>query len=149
MNANIRELKAKLSGVIRRVRAGETVTVSVRNRPVARIVPIARSGGLNELARTPGVAWKGGQAGGPAARRTSAARRSSFRLGGRGPALILYLDTSALVKLYVRERGSARVRAQVGKADAIATSVVAYAEARAAFARHAARAAGRTPSASS
>ena len=59
MDANIRELKAKLSGVIRRVRAGETVTVSVRNRPVARIVPIARSGGLNELARTPGVAWKG------------------------------------------------------------------------------------------
>ena len=49
--------------------------------------------------------------------------------------MILYLDTSALVKLYVRERGSAQVRARVGKADAIATSVVAYAEARAAFAR--------------
>lgn len=49
--------------------------------------------------------------------------------------MILYLDTSALVKLYVRERGSAEVRAQVDKADAIATSVVAYVEARAAFAR--------------
>ena len=49
--------------------------------------------------------------------------------------MILYLDTSALVKLYVRERGSVQVRAQVNKADAIATSVVAYAEARAAFAR--------------
>lgn len=49
--------------------------------------------------------------------------------------MILYLDTSALVKLYVRERGSAQLRAQVDKADAIATSVVAYAEARAAFAR--------------
>ena len=49
--------------------------------------------------------------------------------------MILYLDTSALVKLCVRERGSAQVRAQVNKADAIATSVVAYAEARAAFAR--------------
>ena len=61
MDANIRELKAKLSGVIRKVQAGETVTVSVRNRPVARIVPIARSGGLNELARTPGIAWKRGK----------------------------------------------------------------------------------------
>lgn len=61
MDASIRELKAKLSGVIRRVRAGETVTVSVRNRPVARIVPIARSGGLKELMRTPGIVWKGGK----------------------------------------------------------------------------------------
>ncbi|MGH8694308.1 MAG: PIN domain-containing protein [Burkholderiales bacterium] len=49
--------------------------------------------------------------------------------------MILYLDTSALVKLYVREQGSAQVRAHVNKADVIATSVVAYAEARAAFAR--------------
>lgn len=61
MDANIRELKAKLSGVIRRVQAGETVTVRVRNRPVARIVPIARSAGLGELARAPGIAWKGGK----------------------------------------------------------------------------------------
>lgn len=61
MDASIRELKAKLSGVIRRVQAGETVTVSVRNRPVARIVPIARSGGLKELMRTPGIVWKGGK----------------------------------------------------------------------------------------
>jgi predicted nucleic acid-binding protein len=49
--------------------------------------------------------------------------------------LILYLDTSALVKLYVRERGSAKVRRLVTAARAVATSIVAYAEARAAFAR--------------
>jgi predicted nucleic acid-binding protein len=49
--------------------------------------------------------------------------------------LILYVDTSALVKLYVREIGSAAVRAQSRRAGALATSVVAYAEARAAFAR--------------
>lgn len=49
--------------------------------------------------------------------------------------MILYLDTSALVKLYVRERGSARTRRQANGAHAIATSVVAYAEARAAFGR--------------
>lgn len=49
--------------------------------------------------------------------------------------MILYLDTSALVKLYVREPGTAAVRAHAAKAEALATSVVAYAETRAAFAR--------------
>jgi predicted nucleic acid-binding protein len=49
--------------------------------------------------------------------------------------LILYLDTSALVKLYVRELGSARVRRAVTKAEQVGTSRVAYPEARAAFAR--------------
>lgn len=49
--------------------------------------------------------------------------------------MILYLDTSALVKLYVREIGSVRVRNALQRATAAATSVVAYAEARAAFAR--------------
>lgn len=49
--------------------------------------------------------------------------------------MILYLDTSALVKLYVRERGSAQTRTQANRARALATSMVAYAEARAAFGR--------------
>lgn len=49
--------------------------------------------------------------------------------------MILYVDTSALVKLYVREPGSAALRAHAAKAGALATSVVAYAEIRAAFAR--------------
>ena len=51
--------------------------------------------------------------------------------------MILYLDTSALVKLYVREQGSARVRRALTKADQIGTSRVAHPEARAAFARRA------------
>lgn len=49
--------------------------------------------------------------------------------------MILYLDTSALVKLYVREDGSAPLRRRTGVAQALATSVVSYAEARAAFGR--------------
>ena len=47
----------------------------------------------------------------------------------------LYLDTSALVKLYIAEEGSPLARAAVGDARLVATSVVAYVEARAAFAR--------------
>ena len=49
--------------------------------------------------------------------------------------MIIYLDTSALVKLYVREAGSTEVQRWVASADAIATSIVAYAETRAAFSR--------------
>ena len=47
----------------------------------------------------------------------------------------LYLDTSALVKLYVDEEGAATVRSAVDQAELIATSAIAYVEARAAFAR--------------
>jgi predicted nucleic acid-binding protein len=49
--------------------------------------------------------------------------------------LIVYLDTSALVKLYVSEPGAEAVTAWVTEAEAAAVSWVAYAEARAAFAR--------------
>ena len=49
--------------------------------------------------------------------------------------MILYLDISAWVKLYVCEPGSKELRACAAKAEAMAASVVAYPEARAAFAR--------------
>jgi predicted nucleic acid-binding protein len=49
--------------------------------------------------------------------------------------VILYLDTSSLVKLYVDEPGSADVRRLVDQAEIVTASVVAYPEARAALAR--------------
>ena len=49
--------------------------------------------------------------------------------------MTLYLDTSSLVKLYIEEVGSDDVRSLVARAAVIATSVVAYAETRAALAR--------------
>jgi len=49
--------------------------------------------------------------------------------------LILYLDTSAWVKLYVQELGSKELRKYTTKAETLAASVVAYPEARATFAR--------------
>jgi predicted nucleic acid-binding protein len=49
--------------------------------------------------------------------------------------VILYLDTSSLVKLYLEEAHSELVREWVGAAEAIATSRVAYPEALSAFAR--------------
>lgn len=47
----------------------------------------------------------------------------------------LYLDTSALIKLYVAETGSPDVRRWVAAARRVATCRVAYPEARAALAR--------------
>lgn len=49
--------------------------------------------------------------------------------------MILYLDTSALVKLYIAEPGSGEVRKAVGAAQIVATSRLAYVEARAGIAR--------------
>lgn len=44
--------------------------------------------------------------------------------------MILYLDTSALVKLYVEEAGTVVVVARIEEAEAVTTARVTYAEAR-------------------
>ena len=49
--------------------------------------------------------------------------------------MILYLDTSALVKLHVAETDSAMIKKLVDAAEMTSTSRIAYVEARAAFAR--------------
>jgi predicted nucleic acid-binding protein len=49
--------------------------------------------------------------------------------------MILYLDTSTLVKLYVEEPDSQDVVDLVNASEVTSTSLIAYAEARAAFAR--------------
>jgi predicted nucleic acid-binding protein len=49
--------------------------------------------------------------------------------------MMLYLDTSALVKLYVDEPLSQELSAAVDESEAVATSLLAYVEAMAAFAR--------------
>ena len=49
--------------------------------------------------------------------------------------MILYLDTSDLVKLYVQEKNSEKTRGLVKSCEVITTSIISYVEARAAFAR--------------
>jgi predicted nucleic acid-binding protein len=49
--------------------------------------------------------------------------------------VILYLDTSALVKLYATEPGSAETERLVAVAAQVASNLIAYAETRAALAR--------------
>lgn len=49
--------------------------------------------------------------------------------------MILYLETSDLVKLYAEEPDSNEISGRVKAADIVATSILSYAEARAAFSR--------------
>jgi predicted nucleic acid-binding protein len=49
--------------------------------------------------------------------------------------LILYLDTSALIKLYAEEPETEEVRDAIGEAQVITTSEIGYVEARSALAR--------------
>lgn len=60
--AGIRELKAKLSAYLRKVRAGESVVVTDRGEPVARLVPVGRdvSETVRELMDAGLVEWDGG-----------------------------------------------------------------------------------------
>lgn len=51
--------------------------------------------------------------------------------------MIAYVDTSALVKLYVSEVGSPEAREKLDRANSLATSQVTYVEVRAAIARRA------------
>lgn len=49
--------------------------------------------------------------------------------------MILYLDTSAFIKLYVAEPGADRARDAVERAEALHTHLITYAEMRATLAR--------------
>ena len=57
----IRELKARLSACVRQVKAGDTVVITERGKPVARIVPLSPSveTRVQELVQTGMVAWSG------------------------------------------------------------------------------------------
>ena len=51
MDVGIRELRNSLSRYLDEVKAGETVTVTDRGRPIARLVPIDEVDPLEELIR--------------------------------------------------------------------------------------------------
>jgi prevent-host-death family protein len=49
VRAGIRELRQNASALIRRVIAGETIEVTERGRPVARIVPLQAHSALDQM----------------------------------------------------------------------------------------------------
>ena len=59
----IRELKSRLSAYLRHVKAGGTVTITERGRPIGRIVPLAHSteAQLRALCQAGLIVWNGGR----------------------------------------------------------------------------------------
>lgn len=59
--AGIRELKAHLSAYLRRVEAGEPVTITKHGRPIGRIVPLSQpiEAQLKALRQAGIIAWNG------------------------------------------------------------------------------------------
>ena len=55
----MRELKSSLSRYLSRVRAGETVVITQRGEPIARIVPAGIPQDIAELISQGRVAWTG------------------------------------------------------------------------------------------
>jgi prevent-host-death family protein len=65
MMVSVREFRAHLSRYLKAAEHGESVLVTARNRPVARLVPARQAAGPeDELARlmdAPGIEWDGGK----------------------------------------------------------------------------------------
>jgi prevent-host-death family protein len=55
----VRDLKASLSGYLRRVKEGETIVVTDRGQPIARIVPVAIPEHVGRLMAEGRVTWSG------------------------------------------------------------------------------------------
>ena len=57
----VRELKAQLSQTLRQVKAGETVVITERGKPIGRIVPMETSleDRMQELIAAGVIAWNG------------------------------------------------------------------------------------------
>ena len=103
VEAGIRELKSQLSAYLRQVKAGERIVITERGRPIGRLVPIAQTV-EEQLEPEPGrldcLEWA--ETGAAAAAGAGARRAHGSRPRPGGSGVILYLDTSALVKRYIR-----------------------------------------------
>ena len=138
--AGIREARQNLSLLLDEVRKGREVVITERGRPVAKLVPLdrPRGRGVPNLAafrrKMPVLAPPCR----PASRRIATIassrhgarlreRRAEYRAGLTGP---LYCDTSAVLKLYLPEPGSAEFneimegRDDVFVSDLVVTEIV-------------------------
>jgi len=64
MRVPIREFKTHISQYLRSVAAGESVIITVHNKPIARLEPLAgvvEGDALARLREAKGVSWQGGK----------------------------------------------------------------------------------------
>lgn len=82
MTVGIRELKARLSSYLQQVKAGATLVVTERGKPVGRIVPIKPSleAQIHELRQAGLLAWNGRKLGPMAAVARTQGRRTVAEL---------------------------------------------------------------------
>lgn len=137
MRVAIRELKSSLSCVLAQAQRGEVVEVDFAQQVgCTDFRGFCRCGhrpaGADRRGR-PGLAGRQARAGIPT---LVAGRREVGERDSVGESLlILFCDTSALVKLYIAEDFSPEVSEQAQAASAIAICRIAWAEAMATFAR--------------
>lgn len=67
-SVGIRDMRDRLSAVLRRVQRGETITVTDRNRPVALLIPVteatapeAEAQAVRRLVEAGRLSWSGGK----------------------------------------------------------------------------------------
>ena len=117
----VREIRAKMSAYLRAVSRGESITIADRRKkPVARpgpgrSQPRAGSAAATRCPRRDHT--RGRQARTQASDQAAAQGTSRLRHGDRRPAVILYLDASAVVKVYVAEAASDVVRELIAASD--------------------------------
>ena len=124
----IAELRQNLSKYLRRVDKGERLLVTDRNRPVAELGPPPSSGAaLDRLIARGGCPAPVAEAcplhSSSRAIRTCSATRSA-RFAAIADVPLLYLDSSALVKLVREEPESAALRGFLADADLVSSELV-------------------------
>ncbi len=62
-SVGVRDLKASLSGYLRRVRDGRSLTVTDHGEPIALIIPVGIPAGLERLLSTGRATWGGAASG--------------------------------------------------------------------------------------
>ena len=135
----VRELKNGLTRYLRRIKSGESIVVTERGRPIALLGPVPATSANETSAHRLARLAADGYLSLPAAKPLK--RLVRVRITGpsvsravRRPAMT-YLDTSALVKRFVAEKGSQRVTRLILVQGPVATATIAHAEVYAAFAR--------------
>jgi len=112
------------------------IELTSHRKIVARIVGVPQHGsaGLDRLVATGAASWSGGKPKG--ANQIIRRWKIAVRYRDCGSWMILFCDTSALVKLCVSETNSTLVSDRVNDAEAVAVCRNAWAKAQVTFAGH-------------
>ena len=108
----IRELKKDLSSYLRKVKTGDKIIITDRKKQLLLSPCKIENTELKalQLIQRGIVQWSGGKPSGLSSRINLKGKSvSDAVLEGRRQLMILYLDTSSLVKLYVEEKNSSKI----------------------------------------